>query len=288
MTKLYKDTSDFYIKKRGLRELDAAVLNYYKNVLNIRITDQDGHSRRVPTFMKTAERSYLSDNPQLLDKNGTLQKPFMRIGRVGIDRTKGFYGYAGEAGQIRIAQALHSKTNNIKNLQKLRWGHNRKPPKNVVYEIYTIPFPDYFMAQYELEIESVYINQMNEILETIWQSLDWINMFKIPDYDAVDARKDFKEVPGGSFFYVGFQDVDVRDESNLDDYSEQERQIKQVISFRVGGVILGNTSNMPEAVAKEEGFVRMRKQYTAYKIKFPYKEESIFDPEEMDKYFPNQ
>jgi hypothetical protein len=278
---MYKSTQDFWVKKRGLREMDASVLNYFKNILNIQVSTQDGNTQIVPVFFATAERRYTSDNPDFLDKNGTLKKPFMRLKRASIDRTKGFYGSAAEDSHIRISKQIHGKTNNLQNLSRARDKHTK--PSNVIYEVVTVPFPDYFTATYELEIETVYIKTMNEILETVWQNLDFINSFKIPDEGTVATRKDTKDSKG--FFYVGFLDVDVRDESNLDDYTDQEREIKQILSFRVGGIVLNATDNMPNALSKEEGVFRMRKQYTSYKIKFNSDDESIIadTDEEIEK-----
>jgi len=281
---LYKEES-LVMKKRGIRDMDAAVLGYFDNVLDIRVNDQNGNSIKVPVFFATAERGFVSDNPTLLDQDGTLIKPFIRLRRTDLDRTNSaFYGSPAEAESIQISKQIHGKTNNLQNLSRARWGYTK--PQNVVYEIYTVPFPDYFVATYELEIETSYIGvHTNEILETIFQNLDYVNSFKIPDYGTKSTRKDNKGTDG--FFYVGFLDPDVRDESNLDDYSEQERIIKNALSFRVGGIIIGNTQNMPEATAIEEGFVRMRKYYSSYKITFNKNEETIMvdTPEEMEEYF---
>lgn len=279
----YKEAEEYYIKKRGLHEMDASVLGYYKDILNVRVPTQDGNTVRVPVFFATSERRFITEHPELLDKNGTLKKPFMRLRRASMDRTKGFYGSPGEDSSLRIARKVHSKTSNLQNLSKARLGHTR--PSNVIYEIYTIPFPDYFVCSYELEIETVYLNTLNEILETVFQNLDYINSFKIPDAPTIATRKDNKDKEG--FFYVGFLDPDVRDESNFDDYSDQEREVKHVLSFRVGGIIIGATNNMPNAQAKEEGFLRMTKQFTSYKIKFASNDNSFCADtvEEIKKWF---
>ena len=242
----------------------------------------DGQSKPVPTFMATSERPVIADDPNLIDRHGTLKKPFLRLKRVGIDRTKGFYGSAAEDDSITISRQVSGKTNNVQNLHEARWGHTA--PGNVIYEIITMPFPDYFVATYELEINTVTINNTNEIMETIFQSLDHINQFKMPDHGSSGNPKDTKD---GGFFYVGFLDTDVRDESNLDDYSDQEREIRHVLSFRVGGIILGSTDNMPNAVGEEEGVLRMRKYYTSYKITFNKDEETFVadTAEEIERWF---
>ncbi len=280
---LYQDENSILVKKRGIRDMDASVLSYYKDVLDIKVPTQDGNAQDVTVFLATAERRFLSDNPKLIDEHGTLKKPFIRIKRTGLDRAReGFYGSAGEGSSIQIAKQVHGKTNTVQNLSRARWGYTR--PSNVIYEIYTLPFPDYSVATYELEIETERIStEENEIVETIFGNLDYVNSFKIPDHATKDTRKDNKGSEG--FFYVGFLDTDVRNESNLDDYTDQERIIKTVLSFRVGCVIIGNTKNMPEAVAKEEGYIRMRKYYSSYKIKFGNTDETLLADTQDDADF---
>jgi len=282
----YKD-SDFIFKKRGIRELDAAVLYYFKDVLDINTETQDGNVYKVPVYMATAERRFTSDNPELIDENGTLKKPFIRIRKVDVDRTNnGFYGSAADMETIQIVNKTYGKTNNIQNLHKARWKHVAEPPANIVHEIYTIPFPDFFVATYEVDIETVYIStETNIILETIFQSMDFRNSFKIPDAGTKTTRKDNKDSQG--FFYVGFLDPSVRDESNLDDYTDQERNIKHVLSFRVGGVIFGNPANIPDYQSKDDGFIRMRKHYSSYKVRFNRTDESYTaeTEEELARWF---
>ena len=268
--------------------MDASVLNYFRNILDLHTITPDGNTQKVHVFFATAERRYMSDNPDVLDKDGTLKKPFIRLKRVSFDRTRNaFYGAPGDDKYIQIVKQIHGKTSNVQNLHKVRFAHQSKKPQDVIYEIISLPFPDYSIALYEAEIETVYIStEVNEILETIWQRLDWINSFKIPDVGTKATPKDNKGVEG--FFYTGILDPDIRDESNLDDYSEQERIIKHVLAFKVGCIVWGATSNMPNATAVDDkGKLVMRRQYTAYKIKWASNDQGLLadSPEELAKWF---
>ena len=98
------------------------------------------------------------------------------------------------------------------------------------------------VVQFEVSIWAQYMEQMNEIIEKLGQEYDFLSV-KSFSFDTED-----------NFYFVAFQDDELTDESNHDDYTDTERIIRRNIVFNVPAWII------PEPKDKKSNFRRFLTQ----------------------------
>ena len=100
-------------------------------------------------------------------------------------------------------------------------------------EYFTIPFPDFCTIFYEISIWTQFEQQMNEILEKIFYSYEYIlDSFVLPiEYDG-------REPKGNSGYFVGFREGDVSPQSNVEEFTDQERIIKTLYMIKVATYLI--------------------------------------------------
>lgn len=87
-----------------------------------------------------------------------------------------------------------------------------------IFEIITMPFPEFFTATYEITVWAQFQQHMNQIIERIWANYN-------------PNQKSFKlETPKGYWFVAYFED-EITNEDNTDEFPNEERMIKE--TFRV-------------------------------------------------------
>ena len=101
---------------------------------------------------------------------------------------------------------------------------------------------------------------MNEVIERVGQEYDYLSV-KSFSFDTDDG-----------FYFVAFQDNDLTDESNTDDYTDSERIIRRNFVFSVPGYII------PEPNNKESSFRRYLSQ-----TKLVFKTETALSQEEYEE-----
>jgi hypothetical protein len=248
----YKDKSGRYeISTVTIETVDQAVVDYFDKKLNIHVDTERGRSK-VPIMYASGERWKLIRKNKFRDENGTLILPLISARRTDMDRTPGFGGMAQEVPEVTISSTIHSKTGNIQNLLKTRQANKHFPsaegPKAssaIVREYLTIPFPDFFTVYYEINIWTQYQSQMNDILERIFYKYEHMDSFVMPvDYDG-------KLPKGNSYYFVGFREGNVTPQSNIEDFTDQERIIKYSYTIKTPVYLILDPKD--EALAYEIG-----------------------------------
>ena len=226
---VYNDASGRYsIKNVTLQTVDSAVRDYFDKKISISVDTEKGRNK-VPVIFAAGERwKMIRDNKGLRDENGTLILPVIAIRRTNIDRTPGMRALGQETPFITISKRIHDKTGNIQNLVNTRklngFPQLRKSP---VFEYLTIPFPDFAVVFYEIVIWTQYQTQMNEILQKIFYNYEHMDSFVMPvEYDG-------KKRKGNSYYFVGFRDGTVVPQSNVEEFTNQERIIKYSYTIKV-------------------------------------------------------
>ena len=226
---VYNDASGRYsIKNVTLQTVDSAVRDYFDKKISISVDTEKGRNK-VPVIFAAGERwKMIRDNKGLRDENGTLILPVIAIRRTNIDRTPGMRALGQETPFITISKRIHDKTGNIQNLVNTRklngFPQLRKSP---VFEYLTIPFPDFAVVFYEIVIWTQYQTQMNEILQKIFYNYEHMDSFVMPvEYDG-------KKRKGNSYYFVGFRDGTVLPQSNVEEFTNQERIIKYSYTIKV-------------------------------------------------------
>lgn len=108
--------------------------------------------------------------------------------------------------------------------------------KNIV-EIITMPFPQYFIAKYEIVFWSQYTQHMNQMIEQMMTGYD--------DQGTVQANVARLDTDKGYWFVATF-DKDITPDDNATDFAEEERIIRSVINVEVRGyVVASQAPGMP-------------------------------------------
>lgn len=140
---------------------------------------------------------------------------------------------AQEVPYITVKANNHPKDANIQNLSKsqkrLGFPVTKKPP---VQEYITIPFPDFCTLSYEVIVWTQYQTQMNEVLEKIFYNYDYMDSF------VMWSEYEQKTMKGDGYRFVGFRDGSVTPQTNIEEFSEQERVIKYVYSIKVPAYLI--------------------------------------------------
>jgi hypothetical protein len=281
----YNDAKGSYsIKPVTLEVVDQAIVDYFDKRLSTTVDTERGRVK-VPVIFASGERwKLIRDNKGLRDENGTLILPLISVRRTNIDRTPGQHALAQETSHIVVRKEIHAKTANMQTLVKARqtagFPESKREP---VYEYLTIPFPDFATVYYEIIIWTQYQTQMNEVLEKIFYNYDHMDSFVMPvEYDG-HKRK------GNSYYFVGFRDGSVVPQSNVEEFTNQERIIKYSYSIRVPAYFmldpkdesLAYGRNKSESPSDDGSKVTIKHQNaTDVKLK-----ESVLSLEEFEKLF---
>ncbi len=99
-------------------------------------------------------------------------------------------------------------------------------PERGIYEIITIPAPRYFLASYEINIWTQYMQQMNDLLTVILSSghTNQVQTFRI-------------ESPKG-YYFVAYLTSGISSGNNFDNFSDDERIVRSSFSMEVVGYII--------------------------------------------------
>lgn len=100
---------------------------------------------------------------------------------------------------------------------------------NNFFEIYTMPPPKYFTAEYEVTIWAQYTQQMNNILMAIMNS-----------YHS-NGTKSFRVESDKGYWFVAYLDAALSSGNNFDDFSDDERIVRYSFSMTVPGYIINPT-----------------------------------------------
>lgn len=248
----------------GLLDVDTAFKRWWQEKLSITLTTKDGHQKKVPVFFFSSERwSKAREDGGLRDDGGSLILPMIAITRPPPSTSNdGPFGrtFAENKEEYTYSKQLHPKSSEIKNLVKNR--PTSVDPDAPIFEIFTVPVPDHYQLSYEIKIWAQYVEEMNEIIEKIGQELD----FK--------SERSFQFATEDGYYFIAFQEDDFVDDSNLDDYSQNERIVRMNATFVVPAHIL------PKSNQRQDSFRRYLSQ-----TKLTIKTEVVMDCEEFEERF---
>tara|TARA_Y100000034_G_scaffold59644_1_gene72490 strand:- start:8681 stop:9850 length:1170 start_codon:yes stop_codon:yes gene_type:complete len=250
------------IEPIDLEDIDRAVFDLIDKKINIHTTNTDSISIKVPVIFATGERwALVRQRKALRDENGTIILPLISIRRMDVDRTHEASLPAGSPALKSLVYKIKRSTKNsgyqnLRNSLGLRnqdnaaknVGTNTNPPSSKtsrrttarafsgtvfrgkklvnkkrpeVVDIYTIPYPDFFKVDYEISFWAQYQVEMNEM------SHRYFNEFETFSIDS------FKIQTNKGYYFIGFGQGIVTNESNLDEFTDTERIIRQTVSLEI-------------------------------------------------------
>lgn len=255
------------LPRSNIETVDSAFFRYIDETLNLHCTTAEG-SKKVPVIWHNSERAYqIKNSVQIRDTNGSLIPPIISINRKSISKDLGKKGafqanLAPNNNRVIFTQELNQeKTSNFANADSQRRNGQvnfitSKKNKKQVYKFKSVIMPVYVMIDYEVQIMTNYLQQMNELTQPFMTKTAALNYFVIKHE---------------SFKYECFIQQDFsQDTENL---GEEERKYKSSVTIKVLGQLVGDDVNQDIPTIKEEE--------NAVEIKLP-REREIF-PEEAAK-----
>ena len=252
-----------------IETIDMALFDWVNEDANIFCTFKEGF-QKVPAIWLSAERTFqrkASGRQAIFGLDGAVDLPLITIERTGLAKDPSKKGTAWanifpvndeRGGSMVVARRIQQeKTSNFANADSKRvYGQEnfrtRKKNKKVVYETITIPQPTYIEATYNINLMSIYQQQMNEMTTPFITTTGNIAQFGI--------RRD-------GHFYEAFIDGNFSQQNNSSNLGEEERLYKTTISLKILGYLVGQGQN-------QEG-PRMIVRENAVEVKIP-REKVIF------------
>lgn len=263
--------TDFMIPPCGLEDVDRALYELFDSKILFEIQSND-QMKKVPVIFATGERFVLTKHRKpIRDKNGTFILPLISIRRTGINQSMQYQmGMGQNPGELTIKHRLsrhdptyqalinkralknqssaayvsHMLTNNygvepgqvatrrdIVGTHKTTAGDHLADTTgdmNNIIEFITMPFPHFYTAKYEVVFWAQHTTNINTMLQQL--------MF------AYSAQGNFFKItsPKG-YFFVAFVNDELSPDSNNNDFADNERVIKYVLTIDVPAYILAPT-----------------------------------------------
>jgi len=290
---------DFDIPSVGIEDIDRAIFKLFNENLSFEVSHK-GTTQKVPVIFASGERFALTrrKNP-IRDKNNALILPVISIMRKDIDfspnqANKGTAIAFREQESYIIRYRLNEKdrrfqniinkqsTNNQKNvsstknfeiapspgkLAKPGTVSTRRSSANIkfgnsqislgenlnrnIFEVFEIPYPEFVAVTYDVVFWTQYMQQSNQMIETL----------------LINFTGQGEEIPvitDGGYELVAFFSSPFANNSNLDEFTENERIIKHTFTVTVPGYIINpKHPGMPKLI---------RKYVSAPQINFTYYE----------------
>lgn len=274
-----------YYQQIQIEDVDQSLYDWFDIKLDIHVETPTHELKKVPIVYASGERwSTARDERGIRDKNGLLILPIISVRRASIDRSaKDKLALGTEQGRFQIARRIDPKTNVLQNALGSRVASSRKKNDKAIYEITTIPFPDWFVTNYEIVIKTQYTTQMNEVIQKIFSNLDVQSSFVMPlnasnadDSGNHDGEFDSR-TPLKGYYFVGFVDTDFSDTGNFEEFTDTERIVQYSFSVLIPTYLLLDSQGNRPAIQTE---------LTSYELQFADENVTFHDNEEdLDDFF---
>lgn len=256
-----------------IESVDRAIRDWFDKSVDARVDSPNG-LHKVPVYFSSGERWAVGRTKQgFRDENGVLILPVISLRRVSIDPDPAMTSLACQVPSIQFARRVDPKTSDVRNQ-----GY-----KGSVYDVYTIPFPNGVIAEYQLVVQTQFISQMNQILEKLWKTLDILKQFLAPinNDGRQQTPRDLQEQNVKTLikypYVVGFLDSAAADGGNFEEFTDQERIVKYQTDIKVPFVLQTEPEGQGSSVKVER---------TAYKVVLRDEQwHFVDDPEDLDDVF---
>jgi len=228
------------LKPSSFENIDAAMLNWLDDIMNIHSTTNEGW-RKVPVFWMTAERA--AQRQKRRDTfSDALVFPRISIERTDIQKTAVnnrpipgnlFSVDDYRKGAFTIHRRINQpKTKNFANAASFRLNsqYHFPTPKNqkIVYQTITVPMPVYYDLSYTINMRTDYQQQMNEMMQPFMVYAGGINQFIIEK---------------GGYSYEAFLEDSYSLDNNISSLDEEEKKYITAVKIKVLGFIIGADKN---------------------------------------------
>ena len=264
--------TDINIPSCGIEDVDESLFKLFDKEIKFSVRDnKTGNTKNVPVVFATGERwALIKKGAPLRDTSNTIILPLTTIRRIALvqDIKEDITGRGinQQTGELVIKRRLSQRDRSYQNLinklgipnqeniansldesgfttdrdqelnmndPEIRDGGLLTPKleKNI-WEVITIPSPQFFTAKYEVTFWTQYTTHMNQLIQQLMSAyLPQGNAFRL------DTEK-------GYWFVATIEGNEYRPEDNSEDFGLEERLIKYSFTMTVPGYyIAGDTAN---------------------------------------------
>ena len=230
-TKISGQHKSVDIDRVGLLEIDRTVFNWFNNKHPTLI-----NARKVPVVFGAWERwAQMQGNTEdenlnsQRDPKGMIKLPIISISRGDVDFADERYVRKDQNGEPSVTVIKRIASSQFDPSQRVAFQQNHFVPDGAfgrrndrmapVYEVQSIPYPDFINVTYTVNFWSSYISHVNKFHEMVWQ----------------DAYPTDFEYNGHRFF----ASIDTQsDEGNIENFSDEERIIRHTFNMNVQAYLL--------------------------------------------------
>ena len=261
--------SDLTMPSCGIEDVDKALFSCLDNEVKFAVTNtKTSETFKVPVIFASGEKwAMLKKGRALRDKTGALILPLITIRRTGIEQniTDDIIGRGinQQTGELVVKRRLGKSDRAYQNLinklgvmnqsnvsdgtttlsttrqvgankddQDIREGAWLAPKfGDNIWEVISIPSPQFFTATYEVTFWTQYTIHMNQIIQKLMSSY-------LPTANGTLKL----DSPKGYWFIAKVTDNKFTPEDNADDMSDSERLLKYKINIKVPGYIVASDS----------------------------------------------
>lgn len=142
-----------------LVDIDNIIYEYFTKVINPTVTDTNNTKVSVPVRHASPERwSAIQSDGRYRDDKGQLQRPVIIFTRTGLSKDDTFVTFN------RYLTAPFVKKFSSKNSYDRLSLLNQTQP---LHEVHNVTFPDHVVLTYDFTMNTEYVQQMNQLIETI-------------------------------------------------------------------------------------------------------------------------
>jgi hypothetical protein len=230
----------------SIESIDMAIYEWLDRELNISCQTQDGFTK-VPILWVTPERSFqIKNNKDLRDINGTINPPLIAIERGIINKdpkNNGVYfaNLPPNLDVIKIARRINQeKTSEFQKADRARQTGKisfvkPRESKKVVYEYTTLMAPIYVVINYTITIFSMYVQQMNTILQ--------------PFITKTGSTRYFVFGKEG-YLYEAFIEGNIETKNNFNNLEQEERKVISTINLKIIADVNSDGPNEADRITK--------------------------------------
>ena len=255
--------TNFSIPECNFEDLDRAMFNLFQTDIAMQVSTKTD-VKKVETIFASGERfAMIQRKRQVRDEAGKLILPLISIKRTNITQER--WSLPRDTGDMVIKKRLSSKDHlyqnvvnkigliNQKNVASVEnyndadiqsgslpgtVASRRRPYRSDpqlgktlgdnIFEVITIPFPQFYVATYEITFWSQYFGHMNQMMEQFMNS-----------YHAQGSQFQIKN-PAKDYKFLTMLDGDFSNADNLDDRADAERILQYKFSMKSFGYLVAN------------------------------------------------
>ena len=195
------------------KDIDQGVVNWFLKDFPI-----DFEGRKTPVIFVSQERWALMQKQKgYRDQNGVLILPIITVRRLNPGELYERYVPKTEETRVSITRRIATKPNDPDEAIQYYPNLMDKP----IYEIITSEYPTFVKLKYNITLYTSFLSHANQLQENIWKKFD-----SGRSYFTNDGYYIFAMIDGAS------------DQSNVDDFTDNQRIIKYEYSFTIHAPII--------------------------------------------------